>query len=53
MILILNSHLLNGATKLAKYFAVSYVAVLILDTVGLNIKGSTLLVESLCTFAFP
>ena len=53
VLLILNSHLLNGATKLAKYFAVSYVAVLILDTVGLNIKGSTLLVESLYTFAFP
>ena len=43
----------NDANKLAKYFVVSYVAVLILDTIGLNVKSSRLFVESLCTFAFP
>ena len=52
VLLIVNSDLLNGANKLAKYFAVSYVAVPILDTIGLNVKSSTLLVESLRTFAF-
>ena len=50
---IVNSNLLNGANKPAKYFTVSYVAVSILDTIGLNVRSSTLLVESLCTFAFP
>ena len=44
VLLIVNADLLNGANKLAKYFAVSYVAVLILDTIGLNVKSSTLLV---------
>ena len=52
VLLIVNSDLLNGANKLAKYFAVSYVAVPILDKIGLNVKSSTLLVESLRTFAF-
>ena len=45
--------LLNGPRKLAKYFAISYVAVPISDTIGPNVKSSTLLVERLCTFAFP
>ena len=53
VLLIVNSDLLNGANKPAKYFAVSYVAVPILDTIGLNVKSSTLLVGSLCTSAFP
>ena len=53
VLLIVNSDLLNGANKLAKYFAVSYVAVPILDTVGFNIKSSALLVQSLRTFTFP
>ena len=53
VLLIVNSDLLNAANKLVKYFAVSYVAFPILDTIGLNVKSSTLLVESLCTFAFP
>ena len=53
VLLIVNSDLLNGANKLAKYFAVSHVGKPILDTIGLNAKSSTLLVESLCTFAFP
>ena len=44
VLLIVNSDLLNVANKLAKYFAISYVAVPVLDTVGLNIKSSTLLV---------
>ena len=51
MLLIVNSDLLNGANKLVKHFVVSYVAVPILDTVALNVKSSTLLVESLFTFA--
>ena len=51
--LIVNSDLLNGANKLAKYFAVLYVAVPMLDTVGLNVKSSTLLVESLYYFCIP
>ena len=46
VLLIVNSDFLNGANKLAKYFAVSYVAVLILDTIGLNVKLSTLLVQN-------
>ena len=50
---VINSHLLHSANKLAKYFAVSYVAVPILDTAALNDKSPTLLVESLFTFAFP
>ena len=53
MLLIVNSDLFNGANKLAKYFAVSYVALSLLHTIGLNVKLSLLLVESLCTFAFP
>ena len=53
VLLIVNSDLFNGANKLAKYFAVSYVALSLLDTIGLNVKLSLLLVESLCTFAFP
>ena len=53
ILLIVNSALLNGANNLAKYFAVLYVVVSILDTIGLNVKSSTLLVESLSTFAFP
>ena len=43
----------NGANKLAKYFAVSYVAVPILDILGYSGKSSTSFVKSLCTFAFP
>ena len=43
----------NDSNKLAKYFVVSYVVVSILDTVGLNVKSSRLLVESLCTFGLP
>ena len=46
VLLIVNSGLLNGANKLAKYFAVSYVAVPILDTIGLNVSLSTLLVQN-------
>ena len=53
VLLIVNSDLFNGANKLAKYFAVSCVALSLLDTIGLNVKLSLLLVESLCTFAFP
>ena len=52
VLLIVNSDLLNGANKPAKYFVVPYVAVPILDTIGLNVKSFALLVESLCTFAF-
>ena len=52
VLLNVNSDLPNGANKLAKYFAVSYVAVSILDTIGLNVKSSTLSIESLCAFAF-
>ena len=35
--LTVNFDLLNGANKLAKYFAVSYKTVPLLDTIGLNI----------------
>ena len=52
VLLIVISDLLNGANKLVKYFAVSYVAVPILDTMGHNVKLSMLLVESVCTFTF-
>ena len=38
MFLIVNFGLLNDAEKLVKYFAISYGAVLILDTIGLNVK---------------
>ena len=38
VLFIVNSNLLNGANKLAKYFAVSCVAVPILDTIGLHAK---------------
>ena len=38
VLLIVNSDLLNGANKLAKYLTVSYVAVPILETLGLNVK---------------
>ena len=53
VLLIVNSDLLNGTDNLVKYFAVSYVAVLTLDTIGFNVKLSTLLVQSLCTFEIP
>ena len=46
VLLIVNSDLLNGANNLAKYFAVSYVMVPISDTIFLDVKLSTLLVES-------
>ena len=36
-----NSDLLNGANKSAKYSAVLYVAVPILDTIGFNLKSPT------------
>ena len=49
VLLIVNSDLYNGANKLAKYFAVLYVAVPMLHTIGLNFTSSTLLVE---TFGF-
>ena len=49
VLLIVNSNLINGANKLAKYYIVLYVAVPILNTIGLNVKSSMLLVESLCT----
>ena len=52
VLLIVSSDLLNGANKLVKHFAASYTAVPILDTIGLHVKSSTLLVESLCTFVF-
>ena len=51
-LLIVNSDLLNEANKLAKYFVISYMAVPILHTTGLNVKSFTLLVEILCTFEF-
>ena len=47
VLLIVNSDLLNGANKLAKYFAVLYMAVPILDAIVLNVESSTLLVKSL------
>ena len=53
VLLIVISDLLNGADKLVKYFAVSYVAVPILDTIGHNVKLYMSLVESVCTFTFP
>ena len=49
MLLIANSDLYNGANKLAKYFAVLYVAVPMLHTIDLNFTSSTLLIE---TFGF-
>ena len=49
VLLIVNSDLYNGANKLAKYFAVLYVAMPMLHTIGLNFTSSTLLVE---TFGF-
>ena len=53
VLLIVNSDLFNGTNNLAKCFAVSYVTVLISDTIGINVKLSTLLVQSLCTFEIP
>ena len=53
VLLIANPDLLNGANKFAKYFAVSYVAVPILDAIGVNVRSFALLVESLCTFVLP
>ena len=53
VLLIVISDLHNGANKLVKYFAVSYVAVPILDTIGHNVKLYMSLVESVCTFTFP
>ena len=53
VLLIVNSDLLNDVNKLVKYLAISYMAVLILDAIGLNVKLYTSLVEDLCTFAFP
>ena len=47
VLIMVNSDLLNGANKVAKYFAVSYLAVPILDTVGLIVKSSCV-VSSLC-----
>ena len=38
MFVIVKFGLLDDAEKLVKYFAVSYGAVLILDTIGLNVK---------------
>ena len=49
VLLIVNSDLYNGANKLAKYFAVLYVAVAMFHTIGLNLTSSTLFVE---TFGF-
>ena len=53
VLLIVNSDLLNDVNKLVKYLAISYMAVLILDAIGLNVKSHMSLVEDLCTFAFP
>ena len=49
VLLIVNSDLYDGANKLAKYFAVLYVAVPMLHTIDLNFTSSTLLIE---TFGF-
>ena len=49
----LYSDLFNGANKLVKYFAISYVTVSILHIIGLNVMSSMLLGESLPTFLFP